>query len=177
MINILRLPEKLRAKLKKPLGTLIPGNFQETISKLRELIEREKPTKIITVGDAVTECMIKNHIQLDVFIIDNKIMRQPITPLKLGAKRTLYAKNPAGTISDNAWTTIKNALKMNIQTKIVIDGEEDLLALPAVLFAPEGSFVVYGQPKEGVVVIKVTAEKKAEVKLIIDEMEVVNSKN
>ena len=66
---------------------------------------------------------------------------------------------------------------MNIQTKIVINGEEDLLALPAVLFAPEGSFVVYGQPKEGVVVIKVTAEKKAEVKLIIDEMEVVNSKN
>ena len=177
MINILRLPEKLRAKLKKPLGTLIPGNFQEIISKLRELIEREKPTKIITVGDAVTECMIKNGIQPDVFIIDNKIMRQSITPLKFGAKRTLYAKNPAGTISDNAWAAIKNALEMNIQTKIVIDGEEDLLALPAVLFAPEGSFVVYGQPKEGVVVIKVTAEKKAEVKLIIDEMEVVNSKN
>jgi len=177
VINILRLPEKLRAKLKKPLGTLIPGNFQETMKKLRELIEKEAPARIIAVGDAISGCMIKNGIQPDVFIIDNKIMRQPITPLKFKVKKTLYAKNSAGTISDNARITIKKAMEIGIQTKIVIDGEEDLLALPAILFAPNKSFVVYGQPKEGIVVVRVTAKKKAEVKSIIDEMEVANSKN
>ena len=177
MINILRLPEKLRARLKEPLGTLISGNFQETMEKLRKLIEKEKPLRIIAVGDAISECMIKNGIQLNLFIVDNKIMRQPITPLKFKAKKTLYAKNPAGTISDDAWMTIKKAMETDIQTKIVIEGEEDLLALPAILFAPKKSFVVYGQPKEGIVVVRVTAKKKAEVKSIIDAMEVVDSKN
>jgi len=33
--------------------------------------------------------------------------------------------------------------------------------LITVLYAPENSLVVYGQPREGIVVVKVTPEKKA----------------
>ena len=170
MITILILPEKLRKKLKKPLGTLIAGNFEETIKRFREILAKEKPARLIAVGDAVSESLMKNGVFPDVFIIDNKVMRKEITPLKFGAERTLYAKNPAGTISKEAWEKIKNALNSDLQTKIIIDGEEDLLALPAVLFAPENSFVVYGQPREGMVIIKVTEEKRREVESIIDEM-------
>mgnify|MGYP000067653495 FL=1 len=176
MITILILPEKLRKKLKKPLGTLIAGNFDETIKRFREILAKEKPTRLIAVGDAVSESLMKNGVFPDVFIIDNKVMRKEITPLKFSAERTLYAKNPAGTISKEAWEKIKNALDSDLQTKIIIDGEEDLLALPAVLFAPENSFVVYGQPREGMVIIKVTEEKRREVKSIIDEMKT-NSKD
>jgi len=170
VITILILPEKLRKKLKKPLGTLIAGNFEETIKRFREILAKEKPARLIAVGDAVSESLMKNGVFPDVFIIDNKVMRKEITPLKFGAERTLYAKNPAGTISKEAWEKIKNALNSDLQTKIIIDGEEDLLALPAVLFAPENSFVVYGQPREGMVVIKVTEEKRKEIESIIDEM-------
>ena len=176
MITILILPEKLRKKLKKPLGTLIAGNFEETIKRFREILAKEKPARLIAVGDAVSESLMKNGVFPDVFIIDNKVMRKEITPLKFGAERTLYAKNPAGTISKEAWEKIKNALNSDLQTKIIIDGEEDLLALPAVLFAPENSFVVYGQPREGMVIIKVTEEKRREVESIIDEMKT-NSKD
>ena len=176
MITILILPEKLRKRLKKPLGTLIAGNFDETVKRFREILAKEKPARLIAVGDAVSESLMKNGVFPDVFIIDNKVMRKEITPLKFGAERTLYAKNPAGTISKEAWEKIKNALNSDLQTKIIIDGEEDLLALPAVLFAPEKSFVVYGQPREGMVVIKVTEEKRREVKSIIDEMKT-NSKD
>jgi len=176
VITILILPEKLRKKLKKPLGTLIAGNFEETIKRFREILAKEKPARLIAVGDAVSESLMKNGVFPDVFIIDNKVMRKEITPLKFGAERTLYAKNPAGTISKEAWEKIKNALNSDLQTKIIIDGEEDLLALPAVLFAPENSFVVYGQPREGMVIIKVTEEKRREVESIIDEMKT-NSKD
>ena len=176
MITILILPEKLRKRLKKPLGTLIAGNFDETVKKFKEILAKEKPAKLIAVGDAVSESLMKNGVFPDVFIIDNKVMRKEITPLKFGAERTLYAKNPAGTISKEAWEKIKNALNSDLQTKIIIDGEEDLLALPAVLFAPENSFVVYGQPREGMVIIKVTEEKRREVESIIDEMKT-NSKD
>ena len=176
MITILILPEKLRKKLKKPLGTLIAGSFEETVKRFKEILAKEKPAKLIAVGDAVSESLMKNGVFPDVFIIDNRVMRKEITPIEFGAERTLYAKNPAGTISKEAWEKIKNALNSDLQTKIIIDGEEDLLALPAVLFAPENSFVVYGQPHEGMVVIKVTEEKRKEVESIIDEMKT-NSKD
>jgi len=53
---------------------------------------------------------------------------------------------------------------------IVVEGEEDLLALPAVLEAPDQAFVIYGQPLQGIVVIVATASVKAEVEAIIGRM-------
>jgi len=170
VITILILPEDLRKKLKKPLGTLIVGNFDETMRRFKEILAKERPTKLVSVGDAVSESLMKNGIFPDVFIIDNKVMRKSITPIEFNAERTVHAKNPAGTISEEAWEKIRYALNSEIRTKIIIDGEEDLLALPAVLFTPENSFVVYGQPHEGIVIIKVTREKRMEIKSIIDKM-------
>jgi uncharacterized protein (UPF0218 family) len=50
------------------------------------------------------------------------------------------------------------------------EGEEDLLTLIAVLYAPETAFIVYGQPHSGIVVIKATSEKKAQVKEFLNAM-------
>jgi uncharacterized protein (UPF0218 family) len=36
-----------------------------------------------------------------------------------------------------------------------VEGEEDLLTLVAMAVAPLGSFVIYGQPGEGLVVVEV----------------------
>ena len=57
--------------------------------------------------------------------------------------------NPQGTITKEAVAAIKEAIDKNEHTHIVVDGEEDLLTLIAVLYAPENSFVVYGQPHTG----------------------------
>jgi hypothetical protein len=53
----------------------------------------------------------------------------------------------------------------------VVEGEEDLLTLVAVVEAPENSLVVYGQPREGLVVVKVDEKIKKRVKEIVDSME------
>ena len=55
-------------------------------------------------------------------------------------------------------------------THIVVRGEEDLLALIAVWYAPEKAFVVYGQPYSGIVVVKVTSEKKAQAQEFLNAM-------
>jgi uncharacterized protein (UPF0218 family) len=52
----------------------------------------------------------------------------------------------------------------------VVDGEEDLLTLPAILYAPDGAFVVYGQPYVGVVVAEATKTMKEQVKEFLKEM-------
>jgi hypothetical protein len=57
---------------------------------------------------------------------------------------------------------------------VVVDGEEDLLTLVAVLHAPEKSLVVYGQPQEGIVVVRVTKQKKEMIRRIVEAMEMLS---
>ncbi len=52
----------------------------------------------------------------------------------------------------------------------MVDGEEDLATLPAILYAPLGSAVVYGQPNEGSVLVMVTPEKKKQIENLMKQM-------
>lgn len=170
MAVLYRLTPELRRKLKKPIGTLIRGSSNETMKKFKNLVEKENPTMIISVGDIISENLTKSNISPKLSIIDHKVMRKKIQPIALKADKILHAKNPPGTITEEALSTIQEALKYNCHVKMVVEGEEDLLTLPAALYAPENSFVVYGQPLEGIVVVKVTKQKKAEVTGILETM-------
>jgi uncharacterized protein (UPF0218 family) len=161
----------LREELKKPQGVLIKGSFKEAMEKLRVVVDKEQPTVIISVGDAVSGNMINQGFSPDVLVVDNKIMREPVQPIEVDTDHILHASNPPGTITEEAQAIIKCALKKKGQTKVVIDGEEDLLAVVTVLFAPENAFVVYGQPHEGIVVVKVNDETRENMRRIVDSME------
>ena len=160
----------MREELKKPQGMVIGGSFEETMERLKELIVKEKPSSVISVGDIVSQNMIKFGISLDVLIVDNKTMRKSIPPIVVDVDQTLYAKNPSGTITDDAWAAIRSATENKGRTKVMIDGEEDLLTIVTVLSAPKDAFVVYGQPLVGIVVVKVTEEKKENMQRIVDLM-------
>lgn len=168
------LTPELRKKLKEPVGTLIRGSFAETMKKLKRMVKEEKPPKIVSVGDTVSKNLVKNSVFPQLAIVDGRVMRRKIPPITLTADETVYVRNPQGTITDEAFTEIQRSLRQKYRIKMVVDGEEDLLTLVAVLHAPENSFVVYGQPREGVVVVKVTDEKRAEVTEILNAMETIS---
>jgi len=161
----------LRNELKNPQGLLIEGPFEETMKRLNELIENEKPSTVISVGDIVSRNLIEYGLVLNVLIVDNKTMRRPIQPLTVDVDQTLFVKNPSGTITDQAWAAIKRAVEQKGRIKVMVDGEEDLLTIVSVLSAPEGALVVYGQPHKGIVVVKVTKEQKEKMHRILDAME------
>jgi len=161
---------ELRAKFKKPFGMLIRGTFSETMSKLEIIVEREKPPKIIAVGDTVSRNLHEHKVNPQLSITDNKRMRKKVKPMVYETQSVMYVKNPQGTITEEAIIAIQKALEGEKQVHIIVDGEEDLLTLVAVLHAPEESLVVYGQPYEGIVVVKVTPEKKAEAMEILEAM-------
>jgi uncharacterized protein (UPF0218 family) len=71
--------------------------------------------------------------------------------------------NPAGVITEDLIDAVGNALKSDEHVRIFVRGEEDLAAVPAILMAPEGSAVLYGQPDEGVVLVKITSDKKEQM--------------
>ena len=125
---------------------------------------------IISVGDALSEALLKHGIFPQVLIVDYKIMRKPTAPLVTEGYETFPLRNGSGTISDEAWAVVESAVTRDGKVKIVVEGEEDLLTLVAIISAPEGSTIVYGQPREGMVVVEVTSEKKKETQKIVDAM-------
>jgi hypothetical protein len=94
-----------------------------------------------------------------------------VQPTKLQAERIVHVQNPQGTFTDEAIKATRNAMEDKQSVEIVVDGEEDLLALIAISYAPENSYIIYGQPHEGIVVVKATSGKKAEIAAILGAME------
>ena len=170
MIEILILTPELRRKLKEPLGILIEGSFEETSREISIMVRRKRPVKLIAVGDQVSKNMLEHGIPLDVSIIDQKIMRKVTSPVNFKAENVFRTRNPAGTITDESWKTVERAINSPGKSKVIVDGEEDLLTLVAALSAPNGSIVIYGQPKRGVVIIEVNEKVKQRFQEIIKEM-------
>jgi uncharacterized protein (UPF0218 family) len=171
MAIVYSLTQELRVRLKKPIGTLIRGSFAETMRLFKEMVEKEKPAIVISVGDTVSKNLVTNHVLPQLSIVDNKVMRRKIQSIPLAAEKTIHIRNFPGTITEEAIGAVQDALRSNCRSKIVVEGEEDLLTLIAVLYSPENSFIVYGQPYEGIIVVKATREKKAEVASILKAME------
>ncbi len=168
---IYAITPELRVKLKQPFGYLITGTFSETTAKLKELLENEKPPLIISVGDVVSKNLHQKAIHPQISIIDLISLRDQATvPPEPHGEETVNVRNPQGTITEEAVIAIQKALAKAGHTHIVVEGEEDLLTLIAVLYAPEGTYVIYGQPYSGIVVVKVTSEKKGQVQEFLNTM-------
>jgi len=170
MAIVYSITAELRAKFKEPFGTLIRGSFDETMGKMKKLLDEEKPPMTISVGDVVSCNLHEHNLHPQLTIIDTKFLRNQNMPEKTHVEKTVHVNNPKGTITKEAIFAVKEALEKNEHTHIVVEGEEDLLTLIAVLYAPENAIVVYGQPYSGIVVVKVTPEKKAQAKEFLKEM-------
>jgi uncharacterized protein (UPF0218 family) len=89
MTAVYSLTSSLRKKLKQPLGTLIRGSFAETMNRLKEMIEEERPSCIISVGDTVSKNMARKGFISKLAIVDNITMRKATRPVTFTADRTV----------------------------------------------------------------------------------------
>ena len=147
---MLRLDAELNkdviANLKKPLGVLYP-NFEDAIDVIKS------SEFLISVGDATFKNLTDNELYPNIGIIDNLIQR----------------KNHTHEITDDLWETIGQALELSNNGEcyvIEVAGEEDLAVLPCILMANPETTILYGQPNEGLVVLKAGDLKNKAQKLI-----------
>lgn len=140
------------------------------MKQLKAILAADTPPVIVSVGDKVSRNLHEHGITPQLAITDNKSLRRSVKPAKFEAKRVVQVENPQATITEEAAAAVEDALKGKEHVHIVVAGEEDLLTPVAVLYAPENALVVYGQPYEGMVVVKVTAEKRARAKELLDLM-------
>lgn len=166
----LKMPESLRPALQKPLGKI----FKNEESLLRR-IDTSKHTLIIAVGDIIVDSLLKNDIDPDVKVIDlrsRRVRTDLFTEHRLVKKGPSLINNP-GTVNLKTAEIIKEKIKLALYKKekswIVVEGEEDLLALPAILFAPIGSLVLYGHWEHGIIAVEIDEKIKNKVKIIIEK--------
>ena len=159
MIQDLVVNESIKNFVRKPLGKLI---------KEKQLRALFKGT-VIAVGDQVSITCDKLGLSPKVAIVDYHIMRKAVSIsqksiLKNIGGITMHAKNAPGNISVEAWKKVEEAISFVGETvRLDIEGEEDLLTLAAIFLADIGTKVIYGQPRQGIVLVEVTAEKKREL--------------
>jgi uncharacterized protein (UPF0218 family) len=131
--------------------------------------------KVAAVGDMTVFYLLEASIVPDLAIVDNKTKRMPIPDhvlksLEHDSYKTVEVKNPPATLTQDLIGLIRESLNSDERIKLVVDGEEDLATLPAILYAPLGSAVVYGQPNEGSVLVVVTKEKKKQIEDLMKKM-------
>ena len=166
------LTEKTRIKLKHPIGKLIIGSPKETMPIVQEIIRQKKPTKICVVGDFLSQQAIEYNLKVDLWIFDGKVMRRPVSNYTLPKINSVTVHNPPGTITAESMKVIEG-ITYDRPHAIFVHGEEDLLTLLVIKYAPLHSLVLYGQPHVGVVAIVVNDKMKFEVNNLLNQMLIV----
>ena len=158
-----RLDENSIDEFKAPLGKLY-ADFEDAIPKI------EEASFLISVGDQTTKNLVDNDLIPHLGIIDHRIQRKDHNYDIIRTENILNADNPAGTITENLWETIEEAISLTLEDSgnriIVVKGEEDLAVLPCLLIAPEDAVILYGQPNEGLVFVNVFEGKDKATKLM-----------
>ena len=157
----------MREELRQPLGILIREEPPASIKRLQHLIQLYTPTVIIGVGDVVSKNLVTGDVDTKIVIIDGKTRRTEVGAGRYPGFQRIQLTNPQAHITEAAWEKIGTALSSPRRSVIEVKGEEDLLSIPAILLVPEGSFVVYGLPGEGMVVVRCDVEAKTHINSLL----------
>jgi len=174
---MLTLPESLRDAFKEPLGPVTTDADELLAGAAETRAERVAPdAPIIAVGDVVTYHLREAGRVPDVALIDGKTEREAVdaaieSALSAADARRIAVENPAAALSAELLAALREALSDADPVIIEVTGEEDLAALPAILTAPDGASVVYGQPGEGMVRVPVTPESRAEARELFEALD------
>jgi uncharacterized protein (UPF0218 family) len=170
-----RLPDSAREPLKQPFGVLIPDSQVTREAVASKLVGRNRI--IVTVGDRTTERLRDLKLYSNLEIVDKVEKRQERTEVVFSGvkERQLLAKNPAGTLTDEALGAVKTSLELikaepKKTVRISIEGEEDLLALVVLAYFPEHTIVLYGQPDQGLVIVGAMGDAKDLARKTLHEM-------
>lgn len=164
----LLLPPSERLLLHKPFGELLKDMPESSTVN---------PEKTITVGDEVTRNFNNRNISHVLSVIDFSVQRKVVyTSLSElgfhGSEEVYTVKNPAGRITSETFRVVEGILrKIFLRKRFVLQvyGEEDLLVLPLIIFAPVSFVIYYGQPHEGIVRVTITEQAKKKAFAILEK--------
>lgn len=172
------LPIRLRSAFREPFGKIFPSvgrNIYQSMQNVADYAEDRDLSPLIAVGDLVTHSLLKLDESPRISIADFKVQRKKrfSTISDIGPLDHLQAaevKNPPGIITKKLSKLVHQALNLDSSSVILVDGEEDLAALPCMLLAPLDAAVIYGHFQHGIIVVEITEEKKHQALRLLQEL-------
>lgn len=150
---VLTLPAELRGAFKEPFGP-VHTDADRLVADLGD--------PVIAVGDVVTRHLEDADARPGLAVVDWVTEREELArekrPDAAGYNVRLAVKNPAATLTAGLLDALRVGIERGEKTVVVVDGEEDLATLPVLAVAPVGASVVYGQPDEGMVHVRINDE-------------------
>jgi hypothetical protein len=166
-VHVWLLTEETSKKLKAPLGILIRNGEDKASRVLSNLPECGL---IVSVGDATLDYLLSINVVPDIQIVDSMEKRMVREQPKPAHVTAFNVSNARGTISGESVDAYKKALSSTKPVRVIVDGEEDLLTLVAIIMSPANSCIFYGQPQEGLVLVKVDDNIRAYCQKIFESM-------
>jgi uncharacterized protein (UPF0218 family) len=156
--------------LKEPFGVLIKEKEIDK-TKINQFVEGSD--KIISVGDTTTEKLVGFGYIPDISVVDYKEKRSPKSKItEFQVDRRVTCENKPGEINIDVINLVKEMAMVGISGKmqIIIEGEEDLVALPFFMYSPNKWTIFYGQPNEGLVVVEANNQVRTKARLIFNKV-------
>ena len=163
----MRLPERHRHLFREPVGDLIPEG-ETGQGRMAEVVAGAPA--VVTVGDRTTEKMLGYGILPDIQIVDG-VERRARRAAPGGAVETITCSNPPAHITAEAVSAVASAYEAGRPMRILVSGEEDLLLVPALARAPAGAILMYGQPGEGLVVVRADERSREKARRLMALLE------
>jgi GTP-dependent dephospho-CoA kinase len=160
------IPDALRARLKGAFGPLAKSDA--------ELIRMCKGRKIAAVGDTSAYRFLTLNIRPGIAAFDFRTRRAAVENKVSNAISAAYpgamrVVNPAGTLTEGLAEACKSVAQKG-EGAIFVDGEEDMAALVLMAELGSGWVVAYGQPDEGIAVVKCMGYAKRKAKKLLLEL-------
>lgn len=196
-----QITKTVRLMLARPKGELFTGmpdvSFPKVIAwltsiyptLLKERITENSP-KIVCVGDIVSKAMLEHPVLSDfvkMCLVDGETQRDTkITFTLPKGMQEARVFNPRGMINSDIFAFLKKNYASKLRLLVYVEGEEDLLVLPAVLEGESGYYIFYGQPpitdaqppiSAGCVGVQVNEKIQSEYKEILNLFEKKDSAN
>lgn len=172
-MNVFILPNSTREKFKTPYGKLFK-NIEE-LRKFRTKFKAKFKNKfIICIGDVVSNSTLGDGWDINLCVYDNKTLRKDSSEyinkknLENFKGKEFIVWNPAGMLTEDAFEIVKDALNFK-HSKIFVDGEEDLFVIPCVKFCSPNTFLFYGQPNEGIVMVEINRVVQTNIENLFGE--------
>jgi len=116
--------------------------------------EPERGRPLAAVGDYTASHLLRRGYRPHLIVVDCVVERRSVDCLQPPpGYRVARASNPRGCITWSAWRIVAEAWR-GPPTIIYVDGEDDLVAIPVIIEAPDDAVVAYGIPWAGMATVE-----------------------
>ena len=164
--KILRMPDVLDDEFKTPMGELFEGPEDDPEVALSAMLESipEGSGLLVAVGDVTVKGLMDMEILPDIAFVDGQTKREALDfSLQVEAEKFSLRNsvlNPPGQLTPALLDAVRWSLEQDESVLIEVEGEEDLAPMFVLATAPLGTVIVYGQPRQGVVMRILDMEAK-----------------